>query len=155
MQAKQLWQEAIRIKKEISHENVFEIAKKTGYLEGKWVFHPHKDKLDENWRAVAMGILNKKFGEDILQATVDCKTSVIRVYTKDFTCRDEIFFCEETLRKECVTVGTLMQYRPSIFSLLRINRHVLNQKHFNLYQTSYPAEMDRRKVTKIFHEVTK
>ena len=149
-QAKKLCQEAMKIKNEISYDSVIEIAKATGYLEGKWVIHLSKDNLDENWRAVAMGILNKKLGEDILQATVDCKRSRIRVYTKDFTRRDEIFFCEETLRKNCV--GNLMHYRPSIFSLLRIKSHVLNP---NLYETRYPAETDGRKLTKIIHEVTK
>ncbi len=145
--AKQLWQEAKR--KEISYDSVIDIAKATGYLEGKWVIHPHLDNLDRNWRAVARGILNKKFGEDILQATVDCQRSHIRVYTKDITRRDEIFVCEEVLRK--VGVGSLMHYRPSIFSLLKIRNDVINETH--LYLTRY--ELDGEKKVEICHEVTK
>ena len=141
--AKQLWQEDKR--KEITYDSVIEIAKKTGYLEGKWVIHPHKDNSDKNWKAVAMGILNKKFGEDILQATVDCQRSNIRVYTKDITRRDEIFYCEEVLRK--VGVSSLMHYRPSIFSLLKIRNDIINETH--LYQSRYPEEMEGNKVIQI------
>ena len=138
-----MWQEDKR--KEITYDSVIEIAKKTGYLEGKWVIHPHIDNLDRNWRAVAMGILNKKFGEDILQATVDCQRSNIRVYTKDITRRDEIFYCEEVLRK--VGVSSLMHYRPSIFSLLKIRNDIINETH--LYQSRYPEEMEGNKVIQI------
>ena len=145
--AKQLWQEAKR--KDITYDSVIDIAKATGYLEGKWVIHPHIDNSDEYWKAIAMGIFRKEFGEDILQATVDCQRSNIRVYTKDITRRGEIFFCERKLRY--LGIRSLMSYRASIFSLLKIRNDVLNETH--LYKTGY--DLDGNKIVEICHEVTK
>ncbi len=117
--AKQLWTEAT----DRTYNSVIDIAKKTGYLEGKWFFTSNRVNVNQVWKAVAIGILNKEFGPDILHATVDCRRPGIRVYTKDFTCRDQIFGCEEKLRN--YGMKGRMFYRPNIFSLLRIKNDVI------------------------------
>ena len=128
--AKQLWQDAT----DRTYNSVIDIAKKTGYLEGKWAIDSTKAAVDHAWKAVTMGILNKEFGPDILHATVDCRRPGIRVYTKDFTCRDQIFGCEEKLRN--YGMKGRMLYRPNIFSLLRIKNDVI-PSWAGLYNTGY------------------
>ncbi len=148
--AKQLFQEAT----ERTYNSVLDIAKKAGYLEGKWAIHSTRDAvdhawtMDHAWKAVTMEILNKEFGPDILHATVDCRRSRIRVYTKDFTCRDQIFGCEEKLRN--YGIKGRMYYRPSIFSLLRISENVIPSQ-IGLYNTGYSRDGD--KFINIFHSV--
>ncbi len=139
---KQLWKEAT----EISYDSVIDIAKKTGYLEGKWAITSNIAAVDTNWKTVAMGILKKKYGEDVLQATVDCKNSRIRVYTKDITCHNKIFYCERKLRE--AGFRSWMNYRPSIFSLLKIRMEAINP---DMYQTRYDNK--NAKFIKICHEV--
>ncbi len=143
---KQLWKEAT----EISYDSVIDIAKRTGYLKGKWVISSHKAAVDTDWKTVAMGILNKEFGYDVLKATVDCKKSRIRVYTKDITCRDEIFFCENKLR-EVTGFRSRMNYSPEVFPLIKIR---WKKHYFDMYRTGYNKK-DGKKFINICHEVNK
>ena len=119
-----LWQEAA----EKSADEVLKIAKKTCYLQGKWIIKS-ESSVDEDWKNVVHGIMEKNFGKNILHATVDCLASKIRIITKNFADEQSVLQCETDLRRS--GIRSKMFYRPSIFPLLKPD--VMSGMYFSRY----------------------